>query len=125
MEHFDNYQKLPRLSRARSPEQLRKMGIALQKDEPSQEEYVSQKELTAALPKLFARLAPKQRELMEYRYIDGLSDADIAKRCGISLGSVRSTMRAAEARLRVFALSLKDHVDEADLDRLRRKRGAN
>ena len=47
------------------------------------------------------RLPDRDRRLLETAYFRGLSGADIAAREAIPLGTVKSRMRAALARLRI------------------------
>lgn len=58
---------------------------------------IARRELVAALD----RLPPGDRELLETAYFGGLSGAQIAERDAIPLGTVKSRMRAALARLRI------------------------
>jgi RNA polymerase sigma-70 factor (ECF subfamily) len=55
------------------------------------------REIAAAL----SRLPSKDRELLETAYFKGLTGAQIAAREAIPLGTVKSRMRAALARLRI------------------------
>jgi len=58
---------------------------------------IARREVVAAL----GRLPPGDRELLETAYFGGLSGAQIAERDDIPLGTVKSRMRAALARLRI------------------------
>jgi RNA polymerase sigma-70 factor (ECF subfamily) len=50
---------------------------------------------------VFARLAPGDRALLEAAYFEGLSGAEISTRDAVALGTVKSRLRAAMARLRI------------------------
>lgn len=53
------------------------------------------------------RLEPAQRQVLELRYFEGLSSSEIAKRARLPLGTVKSRVAGALARLRaVFAVGL-------------------
>ena len=54
------------------------------------------REVQAAL----ARLSPDQRQALELAYYGGLSQSELAERLGVPLGTVKSRMFAALARLR-------------------------
>ena len=58
---------------------------------------IARREIASAL----LRLPPKDRQLLETAYFAGLSGAQIAARDAIPLGTVKSRMRAALARLRI------------------------
>jgi len=58
---------------------------------------IARREIAAALN----RLPPGDRQLLETAYFTGLSGAQIAARDTIPLGTVKSRMRAALARLRI------------------------
>jgi RNA polymerase sigma-70 factor (ECF subfamily) len=54
----------------------------------------------AAARELLARLPPRQRDVLELRFVTGLSYAEIADRLDIPLGTVRSRIHHAVALLR-------------------------
>ena len=64
-------------------------------------------ELRAAL----ARLPPRQRAVLVLRYFDDLSEAQVARALGCSLGTVKSTASRGLDRLR---LAMNDTPDRAD-----------
>jgi len=65
--------------------------------EPAHGDPIARREIAAALN----RLPPGDRQLLETAYFGGLSGAQIAARDAIPLGTVKSRMRAALARLRI------------------------
>lgn len=75
------------------------------------ERYASQLRLRESAPapladdvealSVLARLSPEDRRLLESAYFEGLSGADIATRDALPLGTVKSRLRAALARLRI------------------------
>jgi RNA polymerase sigma factor (sigma-70 family) len=58
------------------------------------------------LRKALTGLPPDQREVIELAYFNGLSHREIAEECNLPLGTVKSRIRIAMARLRN---SLKSH----------------
>jgi len=53
-----------------------------------------------AVQAALAQLAPEQREALELAYYGGLSQSELAERLGVPLGTVKSRMFAALAKLR-------------------------
>jgi RNA polymerase sigma factor (sigma-70 family) len=53
-----------------------------------------------AVQAALAQLSPDQREALELAYYGGLSQSELAERLGVPLGTVKSRMFAALARLR-------------------------
>jgi len=49
----------------------------------------------------FARLSAADRALLEAAYFEGLSGSEISSRDAVALGTVKSRLRAALARLRI------------------------
>jgi RNA polymerase sigma-70 factor (sigma-E family) len=59
-----------------------------------------QVELRSDIASALATLAPRQRAVVALKYIDDLSERDIAKTLGISVGTVKSTVSRALPLLR-------------------------
>jgi RNA polymerase sigma factor (sigma-70 family) len=57
-------------------------------------------ELRVVIADLFARLSPRDRQLIEWRIIDGRTDAEVAAALGVSLKTVRRRRVEAFARAR-------------------------
>lgn len=67
------------------------------------------------LARALSRLTPKQRAVLELRYAEDLSEATTAEALGVSVGTVKSQARDAQARLRAVApelLSVEDGLKE-------------
>src|SRR5581483_1942481 len=58
------------------------------------------RERRRAVQAALARLSPDQRQALELAYYGGLSQSELAERLGVPLGTVKSRMFAALARLR-------------------------
>jgi RNA polymerase sigma-70 factor (sigma-E family) len=63
-----------------------------------------------ALERALARLPERQRAAVMLRYYEDLSEAQIAGRLGVSIGTVKSTVSRAMAKLRADAELGGDHV---------------
>ena len=65
----------------------------------------------AALESLLAQLPPRQRAVLVLRYVDGLSEAEIAEALGCARGTVKSQAAKAIATLRVRTARPRESVD--------------
>lgn len=63
-------------------------------------EIVSTKERTARVKNALQYLSPKQRQVLELSYYEGLSQSEIAKHLNIPLGTVKSHSRRGLVQLR-------------------------
>jgi RNA polymerase sigma-70 factor, ECF subfamily len=66
----------------------------------STEEEASVREQRRAVQTALAQLSPDQREVLELSYYGGLTQAELADRLGVPLGTVKSRAFAGLARLR-------------------------
>lgn len=66
----------------------------------SPEEWASLKERAQAVQRALAELSPAQREAIEMAYYGGLSHSEIASKTGEPLGTIKSRIGQAAARLR-------------------------
>ena len=62
--------------------------LSISNDEPSPEQLVSDRQELRQVAMLIARLPPKCREAFVLRKVDGLSQREIARRMGVSEGTV-------------------------------------
>jgi RNA polymerase sigma factor (sigma-70 family) len=64
------------------------------------DEQAAVREQRRAVQAALAQLSPDQREALELAYYGGLSQTELSERLGVPLGTVKSRMFAALARLR-------------------------
>jgi len=76
---------------------LDRLSVQPQPAEDTATDIMARSEIASALN----RLPTRDRKLLETAYFRGLSGADIAAREAVPLGTVKSRMRAALARLRI------------------------
>ena len=69
-------------------------------------------ETALVVRRALGRLTPKQRAVVVLRHFDDLSEADTAAILGVSVGTVKSQLSAALARLRDGAPELLDLIGE-------------
>lgn len=63
-------------------------------------DHTGRSELRDALHRLLDRLPARQRAFVVLRYIDDLTEAEVAETLGVSVGTVKSTVSRAMAKLR-------------------------
>jgi RNA polymerase sigma-70 factor (sigma-E family) len=63
-------------------------------------DHTGRSELRDALERLLNRLPARQRTYIELRYFDDLTETEIADALGVSVGTVKSTVSRAMAKLR-------------------------
>ncbi|MEW2556273.1 SigE family RNA polymerase sigma factor [Streptomyces zhihengii] len=63
-------------------------------------------DLRIAVGRALVRLTPRQRTMLVLRYFEDLSESEVAKVLGCSVGTVRSTTHRSLARLRALAPEL-------------------
>lgn len=64
------------------------------------DDQTGRSELRDALGRALERLPARQRRAVEMRYYEDMSEAEIAKALGVSVGTVKSTVSRAVAKLR-------------------------
>ncbi|MCG8504982.1 MAG: sigma-70 family RNA polymerase sigma factor [Sphingomonadales bacterium] len=69
--------------------------------DPISDDLVGRRQESAALSESLAQLPSEQTEVMRLAFIDDLSQREIADRLDLPLGTVKSRMRLAYAKLRV------------------------
>lgn len=69
-------------------------------DEPASDEMLIDREADDLLEAAIAELPAEQMEVIKLAYIDDFAQSEIARRLGLPLGTVKSRMRLAYARLR-------------------------
>jgi RNA polymerase sigma-70 factor (sigma-E family) len=75
-------------------------------------EVSSEPETALVVRRALGRLTPKQRAVVVLRHFDDLSEIDAAAVLGVSVGTVKSQLSAALARLRDGAPELRDLIGE-------------
>ncbi len=79
----------------------RRRGVLLEpEDEETPDELMVEQADQARARGLLDKLDPDQREVVDLAYFEGLSNRDIAERCSLPLGTVKSRLSRAIARLR-------------------------
>jgi RNA polymerase sigma-70 factor (sigma-E family) len=77
------------------------------------EEVSTEPELALVVRRALGRLTPKQRAVVVLRHFEDLSEVDTAVALGVSVGTVKSQLSAALARLREGAPELLDLIGRA------------
>ena len=72
-------------------------------EEYNQERMEQQQELTSNVVKLFDKLSPRQRQIINLYYIEQRKYDDICRIMGINYQSVRNLMHRSISRLREYA----------------------
>ena len=75
-------------------------------EEYNQERMEQQQELTSNVEKLFDKLSPRQRQIINLYYIEQRKYDDICRIMGINYQSVRNLMHRSISRLREYAEQL-------------------
>ncbi len=70
-------------------------------------DHAGDSELSGAPSRALGRLPSRMRAAVVLRYFEDMSEAEVAQALGISLGTVKSTVSRAVARLRIDAELLK------------------
>jgi len=79
-------------------------------DDADPEESASEAERRELVRGALESLPPEQREVIELAYFSGLSHSEIAARCSLPLGTVKTRTRLAMVRLRAALGSLSGEV---------------
>jgi len=74
--------------------------ISHQTEKLNPEEALIENEATENLAKLIRQLTPATRQVLEYRFIEGYSNIEIAKMLGISQSAVSTRIDKAKKRLK-------------------------
>ncbi|WP_018654374.1 SigE family RNA polymerase sigma factor [Actinomadura flavalba] len=69
-------------------------------DRPAADDHVRRSELHDALGRALRRLPERQRQAVMLRYYEDMPEAEVAEVLGVSVGTVKSTVSRAVARLR-------------------------
>lgn len=100
-----------RFKRRRPEEQLDEIVLrAVPSDEATPEEHASLSERGQAVRRAMSSLPGDQREALTLAYFGGLSQSEIAEKCGLPLGTVKTRMRLGMNRLRDSLSSLREEV---------------
>jgi RNA polymerase sigma-70 factor (ECF subfamily) len=92
---LDRYRSLSSRKRAENDENLEPLPPA-----PDPARVSVHSELHERVQKALSALQPRQREVLEIAYFEGLSQSEIAERLGAPLGTVKSWTRQGLMRLR-------------------------
>jgi RNA polymerase sigma-70 factor, ECF subfamily len=71
-----------------------------EKTEDTPEKNASAKQRAIAISEALAQLPPKQREVLDLAYFQGLSQYEIAAKLNVPIGTIKSRVRDAMIRLR-------------------------
>jgi RNA polymerase sigma-70 factor (ECF subfamily) len=67
---------------------------------PTPDVLLAQREQVTIISSVLERLPAEQRELIELAFFEGFTHAELADRCGLPLGTVKSRLRAGLTALR-------------------------
>ena len=81
-------------------------GLEIASDEPSGEDEVAASQLSERVADAMTELPEEQRQVIDLAYIQDLSQSEIAERLQLPLGTVKSRMRLAYARLKSSLVDL-------------------
>jgi RNA polymerase sigma factor (sigma-70 family) len=81
-------------------------------DTPAAGDHAASTDLRVSLAAALRRLTPRQRAVIVLRYVEDLSEREVAAVLDVSVGTVRSTASRALARLRTSCPSLR--IEEAN-----------
>ncbi|MEV0584225.1 SigE family RNA polymerase sigma factor [Nonomuraea sp. NPDC050310] len=79
--------------------------------ERAQEGPAHRSELRMVLRAALSKLTPRQRTVLVLRYFEDLTDQQVARELGVSVGTVRSTAHRSLARLREIAPELAKELE--------------
>jgi len=74
--------------------------------QPSPEQQVAQREALGLLARALAGLSAQDRVLLDLRYREGLSDAEVSEATGMPVNTVKTRIFRARARLRAWLAPL-------------------
>ena len=72
------------------------------------DDHAGDSDLTETLRAAIDRLPQRMRTAVVLRYYEDMTEAEVAERLGVSLGTVKSTVSRAVAKLRIDAELLAD-----------------